>query len=301
MAKSNGSRRPLFRSLVRSILASARAARYAAVEPLLLNRARRRHGNENALSGDVIVSVVIPTYSRFEMLHTRTVPSISKQSHRNVEIVVVGDGCPQAVAQRHALSFSQGGVQFHNLRWKTRYPREALCRWMVLGTRPMNAGMRKTSGAWILFMSDDDCLMPGAIEDMLEEARQSGAEVVFTRDMFADDITEPVGRPKKSDGEILIEHCFSKIFMMRSYLKFFRWNTASHRKQWNRPADYDLFLRMQHAGVRFAMTSRPGNVVHAVPHSEGRQGSAAEVWLADHDLDARSESVIAPLGSLDAC
>lgn len=286
MVMSDGSGLPLLRSLVRSILASATAAKHAAVEPLLLSRARRCHSNENAfLDGDVIVSIVIPTFDRYEILYTRTVPSILNQTHKNVEIVVVGDGCSKAIAQRHATNFSQAGVKFYNLRWRTRYPREALCRWMVLGTRPMNAGVRKTSGAWILFMSDDDRLLPGAIEEMLEEARQSGAEVVFTPTVCADDITEPVGRPKKSDGEILVERCFSKVFIMRSYLQFFRWNSASHRKQWNRPADYDLYMRMQHAGVRFAMTSQPGNVIHSVPHSEGRQGSAAEVWLADRNLE----------------
>lgn len=272
---------PLLRSLARQILASATAAKHAALEPPRLSCARRRYNSLTALcSGDTVVSVVIPTYDRSEILHTRTIPSVLNQSHKSVEIVVIGDGCPQAIARQHAMKFSDVGVRFYNLRWRTRYPREALSRWMVLGTRPMNAGIRKTTGEWILFLSDDDWLLPGAIEAMLDEARQSGAEVIFTPTVRAADITKPVGRPKQSVGEIFVEHCFSKVFMMRSYLKFFRWNSASYRKQWNRPADYDLYMRMQHAGVRFAMTPKPGNVIHAVPHSEGRQGSAAEVWLA---------------------
>lgn len=279
----------LFRSLVSTILASVTAAKHAAVEPAFLSRARRRISDENAFyAAEVLVSVIIPTFDRHEILHTRTVPSILNQTHTAVEIIVVGDGCSKEIAQQHATKLSRDGVRFYNLRWRTRYPREALSRWMVMGTRPMNVGLRKATGEWILFLSDDDELLPSAVEDMLTVARESGAEVVFTPTAFADDITEPVGRPQRLDGGFSVESCFSKIFMMRSYLQLFRWNSASHRKHWNRPADYDLYMRMQHAGVRFAIASQPGNIIHAVPGSEGRQGSAAEVWLAGREEGVKS-------------
>jgi len=281
MVAQDERRTNVFLSILGHFLASGKAAKHAALEPHLLSRARRRQGLEEAfVAEEALVSVVIPTFDRFEILHERTIPSLLRQTHKNLEIIIVGDGCPNIVARQQAKNFTRVGAKFYNLRLRTRYPHEAMSRWMVLGTRPMNAGTKRANGDWILFISDDDSLLPDAIKEMLNEAQKSDVEVVFTPTVQADDILVPVGGQRVSNGEIMVEHCFSKVFMMRSYLAFFRWNTASYRKRWNRPADYDLYMRMQHAGVRFAMAPQPGCVIHAVPHSEGRQGSAAEAWLA---------------------
>src|SRR5580765_4046260 len=46
-----------------------------------------------------LVSVVIPTYTGYETLRDRAIPSVLAQSYENFEIVVVGDAAPLEAAE----------------------------------------------------------------------------------------------------------------------------------------------------------------------------------------------------------
>ena len=276
---------PVGRLIPQHVFGALRAARHAALEPYQLARARRLNYREEPFEpACTLVSVIIPTYDRLEILYSRTIPALMRQSHRRLEIIVIGDACPESTAHAHRKACADRGILFKNLRIRTRYPRDVLSRWMVLGTRPMNVGARLASGSWLLFISDDDELLPDAVEAMLNTAAISKAEVIFTPDIDDESIRVRVPIDTTSWKSLKIENCFSKVFMMRSYLQFFRWNSGSHKKLWNRPADYDLYFRMQHAGVHFAMTPEPGCVLHAVPGTDGRHGSSAALWQGSHDV-----------------
>ena len=47
-----------------------------------------------------LVSVVIPTYNREDLLFARAIPSILNQTYQNFEIIVVLDGCTDNTEKR---------------------------------------------------------------------------------------------------------------------------------------------------------------------------------------------------------
>src|SRR5689334_16475836 len=74
----------------------ARSVFYRVTEPHKLKNARLDNldGIDGVWNqGDPLVSVIIPTYNRVELLMTRALPSVMAQTYKNVEIVVVFHGC----------------------------------------------------------------------------------------------------------------------------------------------------------------------------------------------------------------
>ena len=67
-----------------------------------------------------LVSIVIPTYTRVELLCGRAVPSCLNQTYANIEVVIVGDGSPRAYRARcRPPSFIHFAVFPHLIRGHT--------------------------------------------------------------------------------------------------------------------------------------------------------------------------------------
>lgn len=107
------------------------------------------------------VSVPIATYDRIDVLVERTIPALLAQTHRDVEVIVVGDGTPPKLFARLA-DIDDPRVIRLRLPERTRYPSDPLERWMVAGWHPRNVGASMASGGWLLWMSDDDLILPEA-------------------------------------------------------------------------------------------------------------------------------------------
>ena len=230
-------------------------ARSAALWFGALDRHRlRREKSSPSVSQGGRVSVPIATYDRLDVLVERTIPAILNQTHADVEVIVVGDGSPIALWNR--LSEIQDvRVRSVRLRRRTRYPPDPLSLWMVAGWRARNLGARLASGDWILWISDDDILLPDALASMLEVAAQSpDVEVVSGRKQSG--TQEPRAITLENAGHGLGLRVIGMPLLCRSYLRAFRWNRHSWRKSWNRPCDYDLLERMGRLGVKMEVTDR---------------------------------------------
>ncbi|MFC3719504.1 glycosyltransferase family 2 protein [Deinococcus metalli] len=114
-----------------------------------------------------LISVVIPTYNRPELLRERALQSALNQTYPNVEIIVVLDGQDgktpamlEAVGPQVTLVAlsEQGGV-----------------------SAARNAGVRHSRGEWIAFLDDDDEWRPDKLWEQAATARRSVHEfpVVF--------------------------------------------------------------------------------------------------------------------------
>ena len=93
-----------------------------------------------------LVSFVIPTYNRFELLRERSLPSILAQSYENLEVIVSGDDSPAETAQV-VEEIGDPRVRFINRTVRGPYPEEAQKRWLMSGTPPMNDGLAAAKGA----------------------------------------------------------------------------------------------------------------------------------------------------------
>ena len=126
--------------------------------------------NEN---GGDLVSVVVPTYSRSEML-PRALESLNRQTYSPLEIVVVDDngaGCEQQLdTQARVEAFSpRKGI---TLRYVPREKNGG-------GAMARNTGIQVSGGEYIAFLDDDDEYLPKKIELQMGALRDSGAAFCY--------------------------------------------------------------------------------------------------------------------------
>lgn len=234
-------------------------ARLGQREIPLLAEARRKHEAEYASFNNPLVSVVINTYSRGQLLAERTLPAVFEQTHQNLEVVVVGDCCPDDTPERMA-QIKDPRLRFHNLPERGKYPDNPQERWFVAGTAPANHALRIAKGQWIAHLDDDDVLTPTYLEDMLKRAYETDAELVYAQSHFeaTPGVWRMDGSPNFPSGRWphrgeAIAH---SAVMFRSYLRFFEYDINAYK--YKRAGDMWLWFRMKRAGVRTAMLSKIG-------------------------------------------
>jgi hypothetical protein len=192
-----------------------------------------------------LVSVIIPTYLNHELLLSRSIPSALGQTHREIEVVVVGDGAPDETA-RAIAGLDDARVRYENLTVRAPYPEDPGEFWRVAGTPPWNAAWELAKGSWIAPLNDDDAFRPDHVELLLRAAREQQCEVAY--------------------GAIAHHHPDGTTNVVNS------WPPESHRFGWQAaivhgglgfmpmqlgsgalgvPGDWSLCRRMRRAGVRF--------------------------------------------------
>lgn len=225
-----------------------------------------------------LVSVMMPTYNRGQLLVDRTLPSIFAQTYQNFEVVIVGDCCPDNTPELLA-QINDPRVRFYNLPKRGQYPEDLSCHWFVAGTKPTNKALGMVRGKWIAWSDDDDIFAPDHIEMLLRFAQKGGYE--FIAGLYEEERNgKRVIAGHRSDK--YPEYGGHSTWLYRSYLRFFRYNANSWRKSWNRPGDIDLQLRMRAAGVRM------GALDHVVTYVLPRFGLST-VGFAAHEIECKKQ------------
>lgn len=199
---------------------------------------------------DPLVSVITPTWNRGELLTTRTLPSLIRQTYPNWEAVVVGDACTDDTEERVA-ALADVRIRFENLSHRGVYPEDPLHRWMVAGSTPANRGLELARGEWLGYLDDDDVLVEDHLETLVQFARESGAEFVFGAGEFQRSPTEwlLIGKLPPTPGNVM-----HSAVLYRSYLKFLTYDLEAWRDAVG--VDAHLWGRMHSLGVRFAFLDR---------------------------------------------
>ncbi|WP_068921269.1 bifunctional glycosyltransferase/CDP-glycerol:glycerophosphate glycerophosphotransferase [Planobispora rosea] len=112
-----------------------------------------------------LISVIVPIYN-VEPYLTACLESLAAQTWRDVEVVMVDDGSPDAsaeIAQRYAAD----DPRFLLLRQPNR----------GLGAA-RNAGLRRAGGEFVAFLDSDDMLPLHALETMADSLLQTGSDLV---------------------------------------------------------------------------------------------------------------------------
>jgi len=115
-----------------------------------------------------LVSCVIPTYKRSEML-TRAIDSVLAQTYGNVEVLVVDDNEPGdefSIATRERLKIYEGESRVR-LVTQERHINGAVAR---------NEGAKSAQGKYVAFLDDDDEWLPEKL-DMQVALLESGADI----------------------------------------------------------------------------------------------------------------------------
>lgn len=108
-----------------------------------------------------LVSVVMPTYKRSEML-SRAIDSVLAQTYTNIELLLVNDNEPgddftKDLQQRVAIYSTDS-------RFKL-----VLQEKHINGAVARNVGIRQAQGEYIAFLDDDDWWEPNKIEEQVKE------------------------------------------------------------------------------------------------------------------------------------
>lgn len=120
-----------------------------------------------------MISVVIPTYNRPDLLTRRCLPSVFAQTKPPHEILVVGDGTDAETAR---LMGAEPRVRFWNLP-RPDYPDDPSVRWAIAGAAAINFGLDHATGDWVCVLCDDDEIAPAHHQVLLE--RSDDADVVY--------------------------------------------------------------------------------------------------------------------------
>lgn len=127
-----------------------------------------------------LVSVVIPTHDRPELLLRRCLPSVLRQTHTNLDIHVVGDAT-DAISEGgvRQIMESDRRVRFTNLP-KQKLPDDRGQQWCVLGLEARNHGHDTALGQYIANLDDDDEWQPFMVAELLREV-QKGYDIAYGR------------------------------------------------------------------------------------------------------------------------
>jgi glycosyltransferase involved in cell wall biosynthesis len=104
------------------------------------------------------VSVIIPTYNRCRLLAERSLPSVLKQSYKNLECIVVDDGSTDQTTQV-VEEFIHKDSRIRYIKFPKNYG----------AATAINHGIRCSTGEYICLLDDDDEYLPTFLEETVKK------------------------------------------------------------------------------------------------------------------------------------
>jgi glycosyltransferase involved in cell wall biosynthesis len=194
------------------------------------------------------VAAIIPTYNRNDLLFTRSLPSILRQTHQVDAIIVVADGMKgDALIDlgRRALELDDHRLTIYNIP-RPDYPPDKGNFWSVQGWAARNKGLDVARTDWVAPLDDDDEWTDDHIEVLLDAINSTGADFAYGK------AVTPWGQwygnwPPSgmnfTDGSQLYRHDMG-----------YRYDPEC-LSRWL-PTDADLWNRMVAGGVQFTFVDR---------------------------------------------
>lgn len=102
-----------------------------------------------------MISVIIPTYNRFDLL-MNSINSVLNQTYKDFEIIVIDD-CSDD--ERYLELLSNKNIRYFRLEKRTGLP-----------SKVRNFGLNQSKGEWIAFLDDDDTWLPNKLELQMKYA-----------------------------------------------------------------------------------------------------------------------------------
>lgn len=120
-----------------------------------------------------LVSVIMPTYGRDELIVKRAIDSLTSQTYPQLEIIVVDDNGTEKTAHfreriRRLTDSYNGKVKLLTNEIQ------------MGGALSRNVGIFAAKGEYITFLDDDDRYLPDKIRKQLEYMNKNGLEMCFT-------------------------------------------------------------------------------------------------------------------------
>jgi glycosyltransferase involved in cell wall biosynthesis len=128
-----------------------------------------------------LVSVTMSTYNRNDLLFSRSLASVLRQTHRELDIHIVADGMRGAELddlERRLAELPPRGIRLWNIVRQT-YPEDPGQRWCVLGLNARNHALDHAEGDWVAPLDDDDEWTDDHVEVLLRTAQAAGVDFAY--------------------------------------------------------------------------------------------------------------------------
>ena len=119
-----------------------------------------------------LVSIIVPVYGT-EAYLPACIDSIRNQSYQNLQVILVDDQSPDRCPEI-CDSYAQKDLRIQVIHQKNTG---------VSGAR--NTGLQHVTGEYILFVDSDDELFPNAVEILLHDAQEYGADIASAEKRIA--------------------------------------------------------------------------------------------------------------------
>ena len=250
-------------------------------------RGAREQRSQPARFGDK-VSVVIPTFNRVDLLFSRSLPSVLGQTYNNLEILVVSHGSTDGTSHKvEALGSKDSRVRLIEIDRKSLgYPNKAEFHWLAGPVRPINAGLRAATGAWIARIDDDDEWLPDHLDKLVAFADKNALDFVSSSyevlDGSNDRVVKPTGTPEIGGVQTWVYRAsFRRIYA----------NINCWRKSWNRVNDTDLQDRLVGLNLRFGWVDE---VTARIRPRAGENHIGSAAYLANSAEIERKYGIASP-------
>ncbi len=121
-----------------------------------------------------LVSVVIPSYNRFNFL-VNAIKSVENQTYKNIEIIIINDGSSQR--EYFENSFGKNIKIIHmdqNQKQYRGFPSDSI----------RNIGVENSNGKYIAFLDDDDIWLDKKLEVQINALENSYCKISSTEGFF---------------------------------------------------------------------------------------------------------------------
>ena len=163
-----------------------------------------------------LVSVIIPSYNRFEYL-LNAVNSVKNQTYKNYEIIVVNDESSQKEYYEHAIE----DINLINIK-KKDYP-----DWGGSRQPLRNIGAEIAKGEYLAFLDDDDIWMNNKLELQINEMLKNNYLFSSTEGYYGEGVFD-----KNTSYELYNNEKFYKI-LKKKYRRSGFLNQGKFPKVWN--------------------------------------------------------------------
>ena len=157
------------------------------------------------------VSVIIPSYNRFEFL-MNAITSVENQNYKNIEIIVINDGSDQ---EEYYIENFDENIKVINLKENQKN---------IHGFGPgaiRNFGTNEATGKYLAFLDDDDIWLPNKLSTQIEKMIENNFKISCTEAFIGNGTYNPNINYKLYNSE----HYLKKIKRNYRKTKYFKFNS----------------------------------------------------------------------------
>jgi glycosyltransferase involved in cell wall biosynthesis len=197
-----------------------------------------------------LVTVCITTSDRAALLSERALTSISRQTYRNLQVIVVGDCCSDDTADRVA-ALRDSRFSFINLPERGPYPPPGQQRNRVAGTNPANEALRRAEGQLITHIDEDDTFTDDRIAVLVAALQAATADVVYHPFWWEN---EDSSWRILGDGTFRHGETGTSMVLYHGWLSRVPWDINAYRL--GEPGDWNRFRKFAALGAKTCFVPR---------------------------------------------